>query len=126
MIIKNVTLKAHCGSCLSLLFKKPVLVKLLDIKYLSLANNILKSVFPNTITCKECNHQKVEYSYCYTHVHQYKDATEKADIIDRCKNQIAATYDTNSDIPAKERAIIREGFQEQLAVLLAQNHLTIK
>ncbi len=43
--------------------------------------------------------------------------------IERCQSQIAATYEDNCDIPLKERAIIREGFQIQLGRLMNQRAL---
>ena len=127
MIRKHLTLKAHCGSCLSLIFKASMFIDIKKIESLSKANNAIEDHFPKDIKCKACEIQKIERSYFYYHEHKFETpkptATQKQ--LDRIKAQIAATYDDNSNISLKERLELRQVLQAQFQQIKNVNTMNL-
>lgn len=125
MMHKHLTLKAHCASCLEIVFKQVYLVKAKTLDSLKKYHPIILKQFPETITCKSCKSNQVLRSYSFMHEHQFtkEDALKRQKEIDRCKAQIASTMDYNNDISPEDRPIICEAFQKQLAKLLAPNNI---
>lgn len=123
MITKHITLKAHCNSCLDVLFTKPVKIEVPNIKDIEKINDVLLSIFPKNLKCQECEEHGIDYSYSFTHQHKFPPQVNQDELIDRAKAQIAATFDYNNDMPHKDREILREAWQKQLGDLLGCGEL---
>lgn len=119
-MIKAITLKMHCATCSSLLYNKPTVVIITGVNIIPFVNKAVSKLFPDMHNCKRCGSNKLDKSYTY--VHHEKIQTDNLEShekeINRCKAQIAATWDENSDIYQSEREIIRECFQKRLQQLL--------
>lgn len=124
MIQKHITLRAYCGSCLNLVFKQVYLLRVKKVEHIPKANNLIEGLFPAGLKCKDCDTCKIDLSYSYYHDHKFTAPAETKAQIERCKAQIAATYDTNSDIPHTERVILRESFQKHYQALLDANNIS--
>ncbi len=125
MSLKNVHLKCQCANCSQYHYKKHVLVNIEQFPVPEHTNKAIRAYFPDINYCPKCGSPRLDFTYnvFFSHKYQRESPTEIEQAIDRCKAQIASTYDYNNDIPHKDREIIRTGFQEQLRKLLNENNI---
>ncbi|NKI28238.1 hypothetical protein HCG49_16920 [Arenibacter sp. 6A1] len=120
MSLKNVKLKCQCANCSQFIAEKNLLVTIESFPVPKHTQDTIKEMFPKVVCCPKCGSPRIDFSYRVFFEHKYETETmtplEKS--IDRCKAQIAATYDHNNNIPLKDREIIRVGYQSQLKSLL--------
>lgn len=127
MITKHITLYAHCGSCLNVIYKEVFVVQLKAIGLISNYNDKIEAQFPKNLHCKACEIQQIERSYRFYHDHKFEipPPTATQSQLARLKAQIAATYDDTSNTPLTERVQIRQTLQAQYAQIQNINHLNL-
>lgn len=125
MRLKNFTLKAHCNSCSHLIHSQPFLVNLDLVPDTAYLEALLMDQFPVLKCCQRCEYKKMTKSYSsYTHIKLIDSPTKiELDLIERAKNQIAATYDFDNNMSQEERSAVREAFQNQLNNLLTKKNI---
>lgn len=124
MIRKQLTLNAKCNHCNSNVFQSNEVVKIKDLTVVPKLTKAVASYFPKHLKCNECGGNNLTKQYTFTHTETLPtDLNDKAEAIDRCKAQIAATMDYNNDMPKNERIAVREAFQTQLKRLLGDNNI---
>lgn len=124
-MLKHVTYKSHCSHCQHVVYTKSFVIEVLVPGLQQrLIENALKALVPSINSCYRCGCETINNTYSFINHKQVETKTINSSVeIERCKEQIAATYNHNSDMPLKDRLEVREILQEQLQQLLHHQEL---